>query len=138
MAIPSSPHARLFYRAAKQRYDDAVLLLQLQRTTGAVYLAGYSVECMLKALILESVPDRQEPLILAQFRGQQAHNPGWLLGLYRKTVSAGVPVGVITHLIRVNSWSTDMRYQPSVMDEGDAQGFMRSVEQITLWVEGRL
>jgi len=101
-------------------------------------LAGYSVECMLKALILESVPDRQEPLILAQFRGQQAHNPGWLLGLYRKTVSASVPVGVITHLIRVNSWSTDMRYQPSVMDEGDAQGFMRSVEQITLWVEGRL
>lgn len=97
MAIPSSPNARLFYRAAKQRYDDAVLLLQLQRTTGAVYLAGYSVECMLKALILESVPDRQEPLILAQFRGQQAHNPGWLLRLYKKTISASVPANVITH-----------------------------------------
>lgn len=138
MAMPVSPNASLFYRAAKQRYDDALLLLQLQRTTGAVYLAGYSVECMLKALILESVSDRQELLILAQFRGQQAHNPGWLLRLYKKTVSANVPTNVIAHLVRVNSWSTDMRYQPSFMDEGDAQGFMKSVEQITLWVERRL
>lgn len=101
-------------------------------------MAGYSVECMLKALISESVPDKQELLILAQFRGQQAHNPDWLLRLYRKTVSANVPTNVIAHLVRVNSWSTDMRYQPNVMDEGDAQGFMNSVEQITLWVEGRL
>jgi hypothetical protein len=93
---------------------------------------------MLKALILESVPDRQESLILAQFRGQQAHRADWLLRLYKKTVSASIPADVTAHLIRVNSWSTDMRYQPSIIDEGDAQGFMKSVEQITLWVEGRL
>jgi len=41
---------------AKQRFDDALLLLEMGRTTAAVYLAGYSVECMLKALILSAVP----------------------------------------------------------------------------------
>lgn len=49
--MPISKNARLFYRAAKQRFDDALLLLELKRTTAAVYLAGYSIECMLKALI---------------------------------------------------------------------------------------
>ena len=110
MAVPNSPNARLFYRAAKQRFDDAAILLRLQRTTGAVYLAGYSVECMLKALILESVPRSQESAILAQFRGQRAHNPDWLLYLYRQSASSVIPAEVIAHFIRVNSWSTDIRY----------------------------
>lgn len=138
MAIPNSPNARLFYRAAKQRYDDALLLLQLQRTTGAVYLAGYSVECMLKALILESVPRGQETVILTQFRGQQAHNPDWLLRLCRKSVSINIPIPIATQLISVNSWSTNLRYQPGPLDKDDAKQFIDSVEQISLWVEGRL
>ena len=52
MPIPTSSNARLFYRAAKERFEDAELLLSLNRTTGAVYLAGYSVECIIKSLIL--------------------------------------------------------------------------------------
>jgi HEPN domain-containing protein len=56
MGLPHSRGARLFYRAALHRYDDAALLLEAGRTTGAVYLAGYTVECMLKALVLAGVP----------------------------------------------------------------------------------
>lgn len=138
MAVPSSPNARLFYRAAKQRYDDALLLFQLQRTTGAVYLAVYSIECMLKALILESVPRDQEAVILTQFRGQQAHNSDWLLRLYRKLVSINIPIQIATQLLRVNSWSTNLRYQPGLLDKDDAKQFINSVEQISLWIEGRL
>lgn len=136
--MPSSLNARLFYRAANQRYEDALLLLQLKRTTGAVYLAGYSVECMLKALILESVPERQESLTLAKFRGQQAHEYEWLLRLYRSISNTNIPIALVPHWARMNTWSTSMRYQPGVLDEGDAEQFMASVEQIRMWVEGRL
>lgn len=55
MPIPRSTNARLFYRAAKERLEDAELLLSLNRTTAAVYLAGYGVECMIKSLILSSL-----------------------------------------------------------------------------------
>ncbi len=48
MAIPSSRNALLFYRAAFQRFDDARFLLDAERRTVAVYLAGYSVECISK------------------------------------------------------------------------------------------
>lgn len=138
MGIPNSPNARLFYRAAKQRLEDALLLLQLKRTTGAVYLAGYSVECMLKALILESVPENQEMGVLGQFRGQHAHEPEWLFRLYRRGANVQPPVSLIPHLARVNTWSTSMRYLPGTLDEGDAERFIDSVQQVVVWVEGRL
>ena len=74
MALPSSEQARRFYRTAKQRFDDALLLLEMGRTTAAVYLAGYSVECMLKALILSAIPQAQEEEVLRMFRGARAHD----------------------------------------------------------------
>jgi len=52
MDIPASPEARLYYRSAFPRYEDAQILLRADRTTGAVYLAGYGIECILKALVL--------------------------------------------------------------------------------------
>ncbi len=55
MALPRAAEARRYYRAAKQRYEDAQMLLEAGRTTGAVYLAGYAVECILKALLLANV-----------------------------------------------------------------------------------
>jgi HEPN domain-containing protein len=80
--MPSSAHARRFYRAAKQRFDDALLLLEMERTTAAVYLAGYSVECMLKALILSAVPQTHEEELLGMLHGVRAHDYEWLLHLY--------------------------------------------------------
>ena len=52
MGIPRDKDAKRFYRAAGQRLDDAAYLLDGARTTACVYLAGYCVECMLKALIV--------------------------------------------------------------------------------------
>ena len=80
--MPRSMQARRCYRAAKQRFDDALLLLEMERTTAAVYWAGYSVECMLKALILSAVPPAQEAELLERFRGARAHDYEWLLHLY--------------------------------------------------------
>ena len=42
--------------------------------TGAVYLAGYSVECILKALIFSVVPLVQIEAVLGSFRGVRAHD----------------------------------------------------------------
>jgi hypothetical protein len=46
MGLPRPPEARIYYRAGKKRFDDAQLLLREERTTGAVYLAGYTVESL--------------------------------------------------------------------------------------------
>lgn len=138
MALPTSEHARRFYRAAKQRFDDALLLLEMRRTTAAVYLVGYSVECMLKALILSVVPRGQEAEVLGMFRGTRAHDYEWLLRLYVDKGGAKIPPPVVPHFARVNSWSTDMRYTPGTIAVREAQAFVDSATEILTWADGRL
>ncbi len=41
-----------FKRVAFQRFEDAEILLANDRTTGAAYMVGYSVECAFKSLLL--------------------------------------------------------------------------------------
>ena len=70
MATPSSKESRLFYRCAKQRYEEAQILLEAGRPTGAVYLAGYGIECMLKALVISMVPARSSAWRTTIFPGK--------------------------------------------------------------------
>jgi HEPN domain-containing protein len=138
MGLPQSTEARLYYRAARQRYDDAELLLEAGRTTGAVYLAGYTVECFLKALVLASVAPGLRTELLTQFRGSHAHDVEWLGALYRRNVGTAVPRGVTRHLSRVASWSTDLRYATGVLKRRDADEFMESVVAVAIWADGRM
>ena len=138
MAMPSSAPARRFYRAAKQRFDDALLLLEMERTTAAIYLAGYSVECMLKALILSAVPQAQEAELLGMFRGARAHDYEWLLHLYVEKGGARMPPSVVPHFARVNSWSTDMRYASGTIAAHEAKAFLDAAIEIMTWADGRL
>ena len=138
MALPQPPETRLYYRAAKQRFDDAQLLLQSERTTGAVYLAGYAVECFLKALILANVAVGLRQQLLAEFRGSRAHNIEWLGALYRRHVGMAIPRDITRHLSRVVSWSTDLRYATGTMKSRDAEEFMDSVVAVATWADGRM
>lgn len=138
MGLPAAAEARLYYRAAQQRYEDAILLLNAGRTTGAVYLAGYTVECYLKALILAGVPAGNRREILGQFQGSRAHSFEWLGNLYRRQVRTSVPADVTRHLLRVATWSTDLRYLTGTLKRPDATAFMLSVEAVARWADGRM
>ncbi len=70
MAIPSSRDARLFYRCAFQRYEEAGVLLEAGYTTGAIYLAGYGIECILKSLVLMAVPADNQADVMKSFGGR--------------------------------------------------------------------
>ena len=65
---------------------------QAQRPVQApAHLAGYSVECMLKALILSAVLQAQEAELLRMFHGARAHDYEWLLHLYVEKGGARMP-----------------------------------------------
>jgi HEPN domain-containing protein len=89
MSLPHAAEARLFHQAAKQRLEDARFLLNVERTTGAVYLAGYAVECMLKALVLNQCPPARRKQLNQSFRGSKAHDFNWLK---RRYFESGGPI----------------------------------------------
>ena len=135
MGLPQSSEARRYYRAGKQRLDDAQFLLEGKRTTGAVYLAGYTVECMLKALLLANVSARRRNELLGEFRGSRAHNIEWLGALYRRHVRGVIPRNITRHLSRVASWSTDLRYASGLVKAREADEFMDSVVTVAAWAD---
>ncbi len=138
MGLPQSPVARLYYRAGKQRFEDAQLLLREGRTTGGVYLAGYTVECLLKALVLASVAGGLRQQLLGEFRGNRAHDIEWLGALYRRYVQTAIPRAITRHLSRLASWSTDLRYWTGLVKSREAEEFLDSVVAVATWADGRM
>jgi len=138
MALPASPDARLFYRSAKQRYQESLYLLEGEFTTAAVYLAGYAVECMLKALILSRVPRKKARATLGLFRGAIAHDFGWLKQQYLQRGGLVFPKEIDSYFKMVSSWSTDLRYKPGFVKASETEAFLQATEGILDWAEEKL
>ncbi len=138
MAVPTSKEARLFHRCAYQRLEEAQILLQEGCTTGAVYLAGCAVECILKSLVLSSVPPKQRSAVLQSFRGSHAHDYEWLMTHYYQNRGAKLPPEIRRSFALVNEWSTEMRYSPEVFEDGEAESFLRGAGTILQWADKRL
>jgi hypothetical protein len=140
MPLPAAQNARPFYRAAMQRLDDARFLLDKgQRTNTAVYLARYSVECILKAILINSLPIKAQDAIIDEFRKYgQGHDFGWLKNEYRKAGGPPFPPDVQRSFITVSSWETDLRYQTGSIKLKEAEVFLTAAETIVSWADGRI
>ena len=109
MSTPTRPISRKFYRVAYQRFEEAEVLFEAGYYIGAVHLAGYAVECMLKTLILEATPERDHAVVEAEFRGQSAHDYEWLRHRYVQTDAPGWSVDISQALAFVRTWETSLR-----------------------------
>ena len=139
MGLPAAQEARPFYRAGLQRFEDARLLLEkAERTTGAIYLAGYGVECLLKSLVLSVVPAGERRAMVANFRGSRAHNYDWLKARYFENGGAQFPSHVSKAFVLVNTWDTEWRYRSGTASPRDAEDFLRAAEEIIIWASERL
>lgn len=137
MAMPADINARRYYRVAYQRLDDGTALLDISRPRAAIYLTGYAVECILKALLLMSTPAGERAEVLATFRGEGAHNIDWLRGQLIRRIGQ-LPIVEARHVSLVSSWSTDLRYEPGPGDPEDARGFLTAADSILRWANGRM
>ena len=138
MAIPNHPEARLFYRCAFQRFEDARMLLRAERNTGAVYLAGYGIECILKSLALMAVPPPGRSGLLQSFRGARAHDYEWLRAQYFRNGGPRSPREINESFTLVNDWSIDLRYLPRTLRNEEAEGFLTAAGNIIRWADERL
>lgn len=135
MASPSS--SRDFQRAARQRLTTAEFLLENRYNLDAMYLAGYAIECALKALVVELTPasDRGETLKKIG-SGKQMHEPEVLGGIL-KDLGKPIPLELVKRFRR-SGWSTALRYESGRTDTGETRGFLRTAKATQDWVEGEL
>ena len=138
MAMPRDADARRYYRAGKQRLSEAELILEkVELPAAAVYLAGYGVECLLKALLVERTPAGDRPALIVALKGHFGHS---LIRLRAGLISRGVPVSaaVASDLVSMTTWSPELRYEPGPGDADEADRFLRAVARIVTWADGRI
>ena len=127
-----------FHRVALQRFGDARLLFEGGRNTAAIYLAGYAVECGLKALLLSSATASECQAIVDSFRGFDGHNLKTLKARYIERSRVSFPKSVAGRLTYVNLWTTSLRYEPANASPREAKEFLGATGEIIEWIEGRL
>ena len=135
--LPDTPEK--FFRVSLQRLDESRFLFDGKRYAGAIYLAGYSVECGLKALILSTVSKRGRKEVANSFRGSGWHKLNRLLDVYIDRGSPRPPSRITRAFIYVNDeWSVDLRYVAGERPFREAERFLDSTEIILDWIKGRL
>ena len=135
MATPSDPTARKFYRAAVARLGDADALINGGRHAGAVYMAGYVVECGLKCVILVSSPAAARESIARGFRGRSGHDLDALRRQFASTAAASIPFAVVADLDLVATWDVQSRYDPREASERQAGRFLAAARRVLEWVD---
>jgi len=137
MAATNDPEVQRFRRVALQRFGEAQFLIEGGYNTGAIYLAGYAVECALKALLLAAVPARSRKKVLASFRGNNGHSFEWIKLRYIKAGGANFPPEIVVAITFVNVWSTELRYEPSNKTLREARRFLDESSLILEWSKRR-
>lgn len=137
MAASQSKHARKFFRVAMLRLEDAEILLRNVRYGAAVYMAGYAVECMLKALVLASSPADQQETIATSFRGSRGHDIDSLREQYRRCGVGPTPKNVSNAFSVVYSWNIELRYEPRSPAPKESERFVNATRVICDWAKGR-
>lgn len=134
MAKRMAPEVKRYFKAARLHFGDAKVLVKASRANGCIYLAGYAVECALKALLLSCVPPAGQRALSGSFRGRDWHSYDHLKEeLRRKGVSA--PDDINRQLTTVNTWSVEMRYAPVKRRKADAVAILGATKEIVRWVQ---
>ena len=127
-----------FLKAARQRLDAAEAKFELLRINlEAQYIGGYSVECALKALILEKTSLADRGLVREKLtQGASSHKKEVLLG-HLRDLGVNLPLDLAKRMRRFE-WTTDLRYETGRLDTGETRALIETANRIYSWVEGQM
>ena len=133
--------------ASRQRLEDARALLNASRWRGAMYMAGYAVECLLKTKLMhiydcKNLRELEDLLrqrsILPVHRTVFTHQLEDLLRLtpgYNRLMQNRDTLALFN---KVNRWIPNWRYTSKLTDRREATEFMTSIERFMHWINNNL
>jgi HEPN domain-containing protein len=134
MSLESNPDARVYYVPARRRLEDAKILLDNNRRDGAGYMAGFAVECLLKALILSNSTPRERPRLLARLKGEFGHD---LDTLRTEAARRGIHLGRPGQdaFRRIATWDNNDRYEARIQSREVAEAAYAAAEYLFDWAD---
>ena len=90
-----------YAKVALQRLDAADHLIESGYTKDGMYLAGYAVECSLKALILHLVAEAEREKMFERIsKGASMHTPETLGGILKGDLATSLPLPLVKRFRR--------------------------------------
>jgi len=126
---PGGTRGTVYRAVASARLEDAAVLLEQKRYAGAIYLAGYSVECLLKWAITRR---REQVYLPARF---ETHDLDTLL------LEAGLAQGLNQENVLgdsfaalADSWGPELRYLAKAPEPARAERLYREIFRVYDWI----
>ena len=126
---PGGTRGTVFREVAHVRLKDAAVLLEQGRFAGAIYLAGYAVECLLKW----AITCRRECVYLPA--ELEIHNLDKLMteaGLERQLSEQHDLPDLFWRL--AEGWGPELRYLAQAPEAGVAMNLYREIERVYYWI----
>lgn len=134
-------------KAGKHRMDDARALLNAVRWRGAMYMAGYSIECLLKTKLMhmydcrhlrELEEELQRRGVLSAQASVFTHQLELLLRLAHGLERLRQSEEHWRLFNMVNRWVPAWRYTADRSNPEDAEDFLAAVARISQWIENNI
>lgn len=133
--------------ASRQRLADAKILLNASRWRGAMYMAGYAVECLLKTKLMhiydcKNLRELEDLLrqrsVLPAHRTVFTHQLEDLIKLapgYNRLMQNRDMLSLFN---KINQWMPSWRYTSKPTNRREAIEFMTSIERFIHWISNNL
>jgi hypothetical protein len=134
-------------KASQRRRDDAQVLLNAARWRGAMYLGGYSVECLLKSRLMKKFECRtlrelDEELkdrgLIAAEATMYTHQFESLLRVTGHLDRLRKDLTLWPSFAIVNRWVPAWRYDPDLSKREEAEDFFEALDRITSWIRANI
>lgn len=148
-----------FVKSGRRRLKDAEELLEqpsldpneagagTRHLRGAIYLAGYGVECMLKAYIISSqdgckrLSQARDALVrtrgpVRDICGSSGHDLQYLLGL--SGLEARMSAENLRQMEHCVKWRSSWRYDPRPVHRADAETRVRAARVMVDWLSSQI
>jgi HEPN domain-containing protein len=131
-------------KSGKHRHDDARALFNAVRWRGAMYIAGYSAECLLKTKLMRmfGCSHLRELEDVLRDRGALSgratvftHELELLLDLTKRINVMRQNAEVWKQFNLVNRWMPAWRYSADQSCREDAEDFLESIQGVLNWIE---
>jgi len=134
-------YRRDFKTLAELRADEARVLIASGNQQGAYYLAGYAIECALKACIARKTKRFQFPPKTESVREIYSHKLNALVSVagldaeLKKEIDTNTAFG--TNWITVKEWTEESRYKTSGLNGKDMYNAVMGPDGVLPWIKQR-
>lgn len=134
-------------KAGQHRRADADALFEKQRWRGAMYLAGYAIECLIKAKLMKMFKQSDLEGLEAELnaaissrttRHSSITGSSCMWGASGRLDALRSNRGLWRSFNVANRWIPSWRYNPDQSNRADAEDFLSAVDAMLEWIRNNV